>query len=135
MGASRTKTDEEGNLILEVGPDRDPVMFIAHLDEVGFEVTNIAADGVVSLRIRGGLFPSLWEGQQALLHFDDGKAPLRGVFVPRRNSDEQTARSSDCVVWRRRRAFKAVRRRQWTFGDSVEERDAPGRDAFYRARA
>lgn len=80
---SRTTTDSEGNLILEVGPDRDPVMFIAHLDEVGFEVTNIAADGTVSLRNRGGLFPSLWEGQPALLHFDDAKPPLRGVFVPR----------------------------------------------------
>jgi putative aminopeptidase FrvX len=80
---SRTTTDDEGNLILEVGPDRDPLIFIAHQDEVGFEVTNVAADGVVSLRTRGGLFPSLWEGQPALLHFDDGKPPLRGVFVPR----------------------------------------------------
>ncbi|HSE18377.1 MAG TPA: M20/M25/M40 family metallo-hydrolase [Pyrinomonadaceae bacterium] len=81
---SLTRTDNEGNLILEVGPDRDPLMFIAHQDEVGFEVTNIAADGAVSLRTRGGLFPSLWEGQPALLHFDRaGAAPLRGVFVPR----------------------------------------------------
>ncbi len=80
---SRATTDEEGNLIVEVGPDNDAVMFIAHLDEVGFEVTNIAADGVVSLRTRGGLFPSLWEGQQALVHFAGGKPPLRGVFVPR----------------------------------------------------
>lgn len=80
---SRTTTDKEGSLILEVGPERDPVMFIAHLDEVGFEVGNIAEDGVVTLRTRGGLFPSLWEGQPALLHFEDGKAPLRGVFVPR----------------------------------------------------
>ena len=79
-----TRTDNEGNLILEVGPDRDPIMFIAHLDEVGFEITNIAADGTVSLRTRGGLFPSLWEGQPALLHFDRaGEKPLRGVFVPR----------------------------------------------------
>jgi len=79
-----TRTDNEGNLILEVGPDRDPLMFIAHQDEVGFEVTNIADDGTVSLRTRGGLFQSLWEGQPALLHFDRaGAAPLRGVFVPR----------------------------------------------------
>ncbi|HET6979152.1 MAG TPA: M28 family peptidase [Pyrinomonadaceae bacterium] len=79
-----TRTDDEGNLILEVGPDRDPVMFIAHQDEVGFEVTNIAADGTVSLRTRGGLFLSLWEGQQALLHLDRaGESPLPGVFVPR----------------------------------------------------
>jgi putative aminopeptidase len=81
---SRTSTDNEGNLILEVGPDRDPVMFIAHQDEVGFEVTNIAADGTVSLRTRGGLFQSLWEGQPALLHFDDpNKGPVHGVFIPR----------------------------------------------------
>jgi putative aminopeptidase FrvX len=78
-----TRTDNEGNLILEVGPDRDPLMFIAHQDEVGFEVTDIGPDGTVSLRTRGGLFPSLWEGQPALLHFDGGAPPLRGVFVPR----------------------------------------------------
>ncbi len=84
---SRARTDNEGNLILEVGPDRDPSMFIAHQDEVGFEVTNIAADGTVSLRTRGGLFQSLWEGQPALLHFDrPGEPPLRGVFVPRENA-------------------------------------------------
>jgi len=80
---SRTRTDNEGNLILDVGPDRDPLMFIAHQDEVGFEVTSIATDGTVSLRTRGGLFPSLWEGHSALLHFDTGGPPLRGVFVPR----------------------------------------------------
>jgi len=81
---AQARTDAEGNLIVEVGPDRDPVMFIAHLDEVGFEVSNIAADGVVSLRTRGGLYPSLWEGQPALLHFDHGgRTPLQGVFVPR----------------------------------------------------
>jgi putative aminopeptidase len=82
-----SRTDNEGNLVLELGPDRDPVMFIAHQDEVGFEVTNIAPDGTVSLRARGGLFSSLWEGQPALLHFDGGentvRPPLHGVFVPR----------------------------------------------------
>jgi len=81
---SRVTTDNEGNLVLEVGPEREPSMFIAHQDEVGFEVTNIAPDGIVSLRTRGGLYPSLWEGQPALLHFDaPGKEPLRGVFQPR----------------------------------------------------
>jgi putative aminopeptidase FrvX len=81
---SKARTDDAGNLILEVGPDRDPLMFIAHQDEVGFEITNIAADGTVSLRTRGGLFQSLWEGQPALLHRDlAGAEPLRGVFVPR----------------------------------------------------
>ena len=86
---SAARTDAEGNLIVEAGPHRDPLMFIAHLDEVGFEVTNIATDGMVSLRTRGGLFPSLWEGQPAVLHFDPPYADnrrrrrLHGVFVPR----------------------------------------------------
>jgi putative aminopeptidase FrvX len=81
---SHVQTDTEGNLILEVGPEREPVMFIAHQDEVGFEVTDIATNGTVSLRTRGGLYQSLWEGQPALLHFDSpGKPPLRGVFQPR----------------------------------------------------
>jgi putative aminopeptidase len=85
----RAVTDAAGNLIVEAGPDRDPVMFIAHMDEVGFEITAIANDGTVSLRTRGGLYPSLWEGQPALLHFDrsaNQSGPhrtLRGVFVPR----------------------------------------------------
>ena len=97
---SQAKTDAEGNLIVEAGPDRDPVMFIAHLDEVGFEVTNVAADGTVSLRTRGGLFPSLWEGQPALLHFDPvnnqrARAPLQGVFVPR---DTATAKQPEAVT-------------------------------------
>jgi len=93
---SLTRTDSEGNLILELGPDRDPLMFIAHQDEVGFEVTNIAADGTVSLRTRGGLFQSMWEGQPALLHFDRaGAEPLRGVFVPR---DTATAKQPEALT-------------------------------------
>ena len=84
------RTDAEGNLIVEAGPDRDPVMFIAHLDEVGFEITNIAADGMVSLRPRGGLYPSLWEGQPAIIHIDPsdgyGRRKVEGIFVPRESA-------------------------------------------------
>jgi putative aminopeptidase FrvX len=84
---AQARTDTEGNLIVEAGPDRDPVIFIAHLDEVGFEITNIAADGMVSLRPRGGLFPSLWEGQPAIIHIDpsdgQGRRQVHGIFVPR----------------------------------------------------
>ena len=89
---SRARTDDEGNLILEVGPDRDPLMFIAHQDEVGFEVTNIAADGTVSLRTRGGLFPSLWEGQPRCLHFDTGASRRSTVFLFRERQQRQNNR-------------------------------------------
>lgn len=95
---SRVMTDVEGNLILEVGPEREPTMFIAHQDEVGFEITNINFDGIVSLRSRGGLYPSLWEGQPALLHFDTpGKEPLHGVFYPRESAT--TKQPESLTVW------------------------------------
>ena len=82
------RVDTAGNLILAMGPERDTVVFIAHLDEIGFEVTAISADGQVSLRQRGGFYPSLFEGQPALLHLpprpQDTTRFIRGVFVPRR---------------------------------------------------
>ena len=90
-------TDSAGNFILGIGPDRDTIAFVAHMDEIGFEVSRIAHDGTVSLRTRGGFYNALWEGQTALLHGDDDhipsrdarscgaarEGPLRGVFVPR----------------------------------------------------
>ena len=82
-------TDAEGNLVVEVGPNPNPVMFIAHQDEVGFEISAINPDGTVALRNRGGLYQSLWEGQPALLHFDRAQGDtgphrtLSGAFVPR----------------------------------------------------
>ena len=90
-------TDSAGNLVLAMGPDQDTIAFVAHMDEIGFEVSRIAHDGTVSLRTRGGFYNSLWEGQTALLHRNDDQVPsrdarscgaaregpLRGVFVPR----------------------------------------------------
>ena len=85
---SRSVVDSAGNLIVAVGPERDSVAFIAHMDEVSFEVEAIARDGTVRLARRGGVVPSAWEGQPAALHFDrvggsDAPPSLRGVFVPR----------------------------------------------------
>ena len=85
---SRASVDEAGNLIVGAGPDRDTSVFIAHLDEVAYEVDGLLADGRVSLVRRGGVIPSAWEGQPALLHFDASEngsvaPPMPGVFVPR----------------------------------------------------
>jgi putative aminopeptidase FrvX len=85
---ARARIDAAGNIVLALGPDRDTSVFVAHLDEVGWEVTGIEHDGTVRLRTRGGFFHSLWEGQTALLHFDrdslsTNPSPLPGVFVPR----------------------------------------------------
>jgi len=86
--AARATTDTAGNLIVAVGPERDSVAFIAHMDEVSFEVEGILPDGRVRLARRGGVVMTAWEGQPAMLHFDrDARGnvaeSLRGVFVPR----------------------------------------------------
>jgi putative aminopeptidase FrvX len=80
--------DSMGNIVVAAGPNRDSVAFIAHMDEVGFEVVRIRGDGRVELRTRGGAVVPSWEGTPAYLNFDPGAAgrtlpPLRGVFVPR----------------------------------------------------
>jgi putative aminopeptidase FrvX len=80
--------DSAGNLIVAIGPDRDSVAFVAHTDEVAFEVDRILGDGSVTLTRKGGVIPSAWEGQPALLSFDPDASgvtaeALRGVFVPR----------------------------------------------------
>ncbi|MFI5312297.1 MAG: M20/M25/M40 family metallo-hydrolase [Gemmatimonadales bacterium] len=84
----RAVVDSAGNLIVGAGPERDSVAFVAHTDEVSFEVDRILPDGNVTLVRKGGVVPSAWEGQPALLHFDpdaSGKVAesLHGVFPPR----------------------------------------------------
>lgn len=84
----RATVDSAGNVIVAAGPDRDSVLFMAHMDEVGFEVERILADGQVTLSRRGGVVIHAWEGEPAYLHFDSGPGgdaspSLRGVFLPR----------------------------------------------------
>ena len=93
---TRAIVDSIGNVIVSMGPDRDSVAFIAHMDEVGFEVASIRGDGTVTLRSRGGVVIPSWESTPAYLHIT-GAPPLRGVFVPR---DSGRTRSPGALtVW------------------------------------
>jgi putative aminopeptidase FrvX len=78
---AKTKTDSAGNLWLTLGTGEPTVIFIAHLDEIGFTITGIREDGSLDLSPAGGLFPSLWEGKPGLVH--TGKTIVPGVFMPR----------------------------------------------------
>jgi putative aminopeptidase len=91
-------TDSAGNLFVVAGPAKDTVVFVAHLDELGFEVIRIEHDGRLVLKQLGGFYPSLWEGQPALLHETSrcalGESPLRGIFIPR---DKATVKQPDTL--------------------------------------
>jgi putative aminopeptidase FrvX len=77
----RPQTDTAGNLWVSVGRGEPTVVFIAHLDEIGFRVTRIRDDGALDLTPVGGLFPSLWEAKPALVH--TGRSVVPAVFMPR----------------------------------------------------
>jgi len=66
---------------VRVGSGDPLVVFVAHLDEIGFRVDSVRSDGGLALTPRGGFFPSLFEGKPALVH--TGGADVPGVFVPR----------------------------------------------------
>jgi putative aminopeptidase FrvX len=78
---AKPETDKDGNVTVTVGPAGDPLLFVAHQDEVGFRIEEVLADGRLRLQKRGGLIASVWEAQAALVHGDRG--PVAAVFEPR----------------------------------------------------
>jgi putative aminopeptidase len=80
-GWAKSETDTAGNLWVRTGQGDGPVVIVAHLDEIGFRVDTINADGTLSIRNRGGFILSLFEGKPALIH--SGGADIPGIFLPR----------------------------------------------------
>ena len=78
---AKTETDTAGNLWVKLGQGDNPVVIVAHLDEIGFRIDTINADGTLTLRNRGGFILSLFEGEPALIH--TGSADIPGIFLPR----------------------------------------------------
>lgn len=78
---AKPETDSAGDLWVRLGRGDPVVVFVAHLDEIGYRVTAIRDDGSLELEMRGGFFPSLFEAQPALVHTERGDVP--GVFIPR----------------------------------------------------
>jgi putative aminopeptidase FrvX len=82
---AKPETDAKGNVTVTVGgavgSEGKPILFVAHMDEVGFGVEKVLPDGRLQLQTRGGLLTSVWEAQAALVHGDRGTVPA--VFEPR----------------------------------------------------
>jgi putative aminopeptidase FrvX len=80
-GWATTETDTAGNLWVRVGRGDPVVVIVAHMDEIGFRVDSILADGSLAVTNRGGFMPSLFEAKPALVHGDRGD--ISGIFLPR----------------------------------------------------
>ncbi|HET7250570.1 MAG TPA: M20/M25/M40 family metallo-hydrolase [Gemmatimonadales bacterium] len=85
---TKQQTDTAGNLWVRVGTGDPQVVFVAHMDEIGFRVDSIRGDGTLALTMRGGFFPSLYEGKPALVH--GPKGDIVGVFPPRDSGSAAT---------------------------------------------
>ena len=76
-----TQTDDAGNLILNMASSkRDTnsnakstrIAFVAHMDELGYDVKKIEDDGRLALEVLGGGYTQYFLGHTALLHKADG---------------------------------------------------------------
>lgn len=79
-----TSTDAAGNLVLSLGSvGRDghgpDLVFDAHMDEIGYEVTRIESDGRLQVKPLGGFYSRYYLGHVALIHTGDGQT-LGGVM-------------------------------------------------------
>ena len=88
---AKAETDTAGNLWVRVGSGAPVVVFVAHLDEIGFRVSAVRDDGSLDLERLGGFFPSVFEGRAALVHTGAGVVP--GVILPRDSVGDSPRRS------------------------------------------
>src|SRR5215469_7129151 len=71
------ETDAAGNLILHLGErqEKSPrIAFVAHMDEIGYEVKKIEDDGRLLVAVLGGGYPEYFLGQVVLVHKADGNS-------------------------------------------------------------
>src|SRR6266404_5300001 len=83
----KTRTDDAGNLILHLGDERTTaktprLVFVAHMDEIGYEVKKIEDDGRVELAVLGGGYTQYFLGHTALLHKSDGSTAGAVMELP-----------------------------------------------------
>jgi putative aminopeptidase len=79
---AQARVDRRGNLILETGRGGKRILFIAHMDEIGFEITSVERDGTARVRSLGGFFSTLYEAHPVVVHTRAGE--LRAIVRPRR---------------------------------------------------
>ena len=78
---AKPQVDARGNLTVTFGSGGKPLVFVAHMDEVGFEIASIADDGTAAIRGRGGMYLSLYEAHPVLVA--TAKGPVSAVIAPR----------------------------------------------------
>jgi putative aminopeptidase FrvX len=74
---AKPETDVAGNLVLKMGSAKPnsnarKIVFVAHLDEIGYQVRSIEPDGRLLMDVLGGGYTEYFLGHVMLLHKADG---------------------------------------------------------------
>jgi putative aminopeptidase len=70
---AKPETDKSGNLVLKLPVAKTfkkatKILFVAHMDELGYAIRNIAADGRLEVQSRGGGITEFFLGHAVLVH-------------------------------------------------------------------
>lgn len=72
--------DDIGNLTIEVGNGKETIMMMAHMDEIGFYISNVRKDGKLVIRKVGGISDELLPGRHVEVIIDGGNMKIDGVI-------------------------------------------------------
>ena len=75
-------TDALGNLVATVGSGERAIVFVAHMDEIGFVVSEIRDDGFLRLKPLGGIDPRAMFGQLLRVCTSSGEIPGAVTVTP-----------------------------------------------------
>jgi putative aminopeptidase FrvX len=71
----KVTTDAAGNLLLHIGTEsKSHIAFVAHMDEIGYQVKKIEDDGRLRVEVLGGGYPQYFLGHVVLVHKKDGSS-------------------------------------------------------------
>lgn len=88
--------DEKGNLSCTFGNGKEHIVFVAHMDEVGYVVDSIRENGILVMKDKGGSFNWVWEAHPAVIHTNNEN--INAVFEPRTDYQIATKRFNNGIA-------------------------------------
>ena len=84
---SKAERDAMHNVWFTVGSGKPHILFVAHVDELGWVVDKIGPDGRLKVKPGGGLLPQTIEARPVLIH--TARGAVAGIVSPRPGYDER----------------------------------------------
>ena len=89
----RIRTDNIGNLIVEIGEGDRHLVMAAHMDEIGMVVSNIEKDGTLRIRTVGGVDNRTLVAREVMIYTEKGPVPgVIGIKAPHLTLDPEEAK-------------------------------------------